>query len=159
MGPGVTAGYRSADPVGARACGLRVHRAACGISHARPKPFFKPRIFDVDDRSIRVFHRTIRNRISRAAFGTVGARPVSLCGGAASRTTYTAQYRPRSALLSDRVPVRYVATTGALIVAADTFALSRLPAHPSTLEIMLALVLAGCGKSRVFAMRQSCQRV
>jgi MFS family permease len=50
---------------------------------------------------------------------------------------------PLAGLLSDRVPVRYVATTGALIVAAGTFALSRLPAHPSTLEIMLALVLRG----------------
>lgn len=52
---------------------------------------------------------------------------------------------PAAGALSDKVPVRYVATTGALIVAAGVFLLSRLPAHPSVTGIAPALVLVGIG--------------
>ncbi len=52
---------------------------------------------------------------------------------------------PTAGALSDRVPVRYVSTAGALIVSLGLFILSRLPALPTTPELVAALVVAGCG--------------
>jgi len=52
---------------------------------------------------------------------------------------------PTAGALSDRVPVRYVSTAGALVVALGLFLLSRLPPLPSTGEIITALVITGCG--------------
>jgi EmrB/QacA subfamily drug resistance transporter len=52
---------------------------------------------------------------------------------------------PFAGALSDRIPVRYVATAGALVVAAGTFALSRLPSRPSVSELIAALVVTGIG--------------
>ncbi len=47
--------------------------------------------------------------------------------------------------LSDRVPIRYVATAGATLVAIGFFALSRVPAIPQVWQMVCALVLTGCG--------------
>jgi EmrB/QacA subfamily drug resistance transporter len=52
---------------------------------------------------------------------------------------------PVAGALSDRMPVRYISTAGALTVAAGAFALSRLPLHPSTLQIMVSVAVAGVG--------------
>ena len=52
---------------------------------------------------------------------------------------------PTAGALSDRVPVRYVSTAGALMVTVGLFLLSLLPAHPTTLQLIGALVVAGCG--------------
>ncbi len=52
---------------------------------------------------------------------------------------------PTAGALSDRVPVRYVSTAGALIVTFGLFLLSRLPPSPTTFELIGALVIAGCG--------------
>jgi EmrB/QacA subfamily drug resistance transporter len=52
---------------------------------------------------------------------------------------------PTAGALSDRVPVRFVSTTGALIVSAGLFLLSRLPPRPSWPEFIGALIVAGCG--------------
>ena len=52
---------------------------------------------------------------------------------------------PLAGWLSDLVPARYVATAGALAVSAGAFMLSRLPFHPSNVQIGFALVIAGIG--------------
>jgi EmrB/QacA subfamily drug resistance transporter len=52
---------------------------------------------------------------------------------------------PIAGALSDRVPVRYVSTAGALLVAAGLFLLSRLPSSPLIWELIGALLVAGCG--------------
>ncbi len=52
---------------------------------------------------------------------------------------------PLAGSLSDRVPIRYVATTGATLVAVGFFALSRVPPIPPVWELIGALVLTGCG--------------
>ena len=52
---------------------------------------------------------------------------------------------PTAGALSDRVPVRYVSTAGALMVAIGLFVLSRLPAVPTTFELIAALVVTGLG--------------
>lgn len=52
---------------------------------------------------------------------------------------------PLAGALSDRVPVRYVSTAGAVLVTIGLFVMSRLPAHPSTLELIAGLVVAGIG--------------
>ena len=52
---------------------------------------------------------------------------------------------PTAGALSDRVPVRYVSTAGALMVTFGLFLLSRLPPAPTTLELIGALVVTGCG--------------
>jgi EmrB/QacA subfamily drug resistance transporter len=52
---------------------------------------------------------------------------------------------PTAGALSDRVPVRYVSTAGALMVAAGLFLLSRLPPHPSATQLIVDLVVTGCG--------------
>lgn len=52
---------------------------------------------------------------------------------------------PTAGALSDRVPVRYVSTAGALMVAAGLFLLSRLPPHPSVTQLIVDLVVTGCG--------------
>lgn len=52
---------------------------------------------------------------------------------------------PVAGTLSDRVPVRYVATSGAIVVAIGLFLLSRLPLHPTLSELVVFLVVAGCG--------------
>ena len=52
---------------------------------------------------------------------------------------------PTAGALSDRVPVRYVSTGGAVMVALGMFLLSRLPPSPSTGAIITALIVAGCG--------------
>ncbi len=52
---------------------------------------------------------------------------------------------PTAGALSDRVPVRYVSTAGALLVAVGLFLLSRLPASPTLWELIGALLVAGCG--------------
>jgi EmrB/QacA subfamily drug resistance transporter len=52
---------------------------------------------------------------------------------------------PAAGALSDRVPARYVSTAGALMVAIGLFVLSRLPPVPTTVELIGALIIAGCG--------------
>ena len=52
---------------------------------------------------------------------------------------------PTAGALSDRVPVRYVSTAGALMVAFGLFLLSRLPASPTMLQLIGALIVTGCG--------------
>lgn len=52
---------------------------------------------------------------------------------------------PTAGALSDRVPIRYVSTAGALLVAIGLFLLSRLPALPSTPMLVGALLLTGAG--------------
>ena len=52
---------------------------------------------------------------------------------------------PLAGALSDRIPVRYVSTAGATLVAIGFFALSRVPAIPQIWQLVGALVLAGCG--------------
>ncbi len=52
---------------------------------------------------------------------------------------------PTAGALSDRVPVRYVSTAGALMVAFGLFLLSRLPPHPSVTQLIVDLVVTGCG--------------
>lgn len=52
---------------------------------------------------------------------------------------------PTAGALSDRVPARYVSTAGALMVTFGLFLLSRLPPLPTTLELVGALVITGCG--------------
>jgi EmrB/QacA subfamily drug resistance transporter len=52
---------------------------------------------------------------------------------------------PTAGTLSDRVPVRYVSTAGAIVVGIGLFVLSRVPAHPAVWELIGALVVAGCG--------------
>ncbi|HTU70244.1 MAG TPA: MFS transporter [Candidatus Baltobacteraceae bacterium] len=52
---------------------------------------------------------------------------------------------PFAGSLSDRVPARYVSTAGALMVAGGLFLLSRLPPHPTELELIRALIITGCG--------------
>jgi EmrB/QacA subfamily drug resistance transporter len=52
---------------------------------------------------------------------------------------------PLAGGLSDKVPVRYVSTFGALLVAAGLFVLSRLPPHPNTSQLIIALLIAGAG--------------
>jgi MFS family permease len=52
---------------------------------------------------------------------------------------------PTAGALSDRVPVRYVSTAGALMVTFGLFLLSRLPATPTMFELIGALIVAGCG--------------
>lgn len=52
---------------------------------------------------------------------------------------------PTAGALSDRVPVRYVSTAGALIVGAGLFLLSRLPPRPTWPEFIGALIVAGFG--------------
>jgi EmrB/QacA subfamily drug resistance transporter len=52
---------------------------------------------------------------------------------------------PLAGSLSDRVPVRYISTAGALTVAVGAFVLSRLPAHPTTQQILESIVIAGIG--------------
>ena len=52
---------------------------------------------------------------------------------------------PSAGALSDRVPIRYVSTTGALLVSIGLFVLSRLPAVPSMPELVGALILTGAG--------------
>lgn len=52
---------------------------------------------------------------------------------------------PLAGGLSDRVPVRYVSTAGALVVALGLFLLSRLPAQPPTWEIVACLIVTGAG--------------
>jgi EmrB/QacA subfamily drug resistance transporter len=52
---------------------------------------------------------------------------------------------PVAGALSDRVPVRYVSTFGALVVSTGLLLLSRLPAIPSLGQMLTALMVAGCG--------------
>ena len=52
---------------------------------------------------------------------------------------------PTAGALSDRVPVRYVSTAGAVVVAIGLFVLSRLPAVPTTFELIAALIVTGLG--------------
>ena len=52
---------------------------------------------------------------------------------------------PAAGALSDRVPVRFVSTFGACVVAIGAFILSRLPPHPQTWQIVTAMMLAGFG--------------
>jgi EmrB/QacA subfamily drug resistance transporter len=52
---------------------------------------------------------------------------------------------PIAGSLSDRIPVRYISTAGALTVALGAFLLSRLPLHPSTLQIVASVSVAGIG--------------
>ncbi len=52
---------------------------------------------------------------------------------------------PLAGSLSDRIAPRYLSTLGALLVAAGGFLLSRLPAVPTTVQIMGAIVVAGFG--------------
>ena len=52
---------------------------------------------------------------------------------------------PTAGALSDRVPVRYVSTAGALMVAIGLFVLSRLPPLPTTFELIGALIVTGLG--------------
>jgi EmrB/QacA subfamily drug resistance transporter len=52
---------------------------------------------------------------------------------------------PTAGALSDRVPVRYVSTAGALMVSIGLFVLSRLPPVPSMPELIGALIITGAG--------------
>jgi EmrB/QacA subfamily drug resistance transporter len=52
---------------------------------------------------------------------------------------------PTAGALSDRIPIRYVSTTGALLVTIGLFLLSRLPPVPSTPLLVGALLLTGAG--------------
>jgi EmrB/QacA subfamily drug resistance transporter len=52
---------------------------------------------------------------------------------------------PVAGALSDRVPVRYVSTFGAIMVAFGAFLLSRVPNVPSTWQLIAALLVAGFG--------------
>ena len=52
---------------------------------------------------------------------------------------------PTAGALSDRIPIRYVSTAGALLVTFGTFLLSRLPPIPTQAELIGALILTGCG--------------
>ncbi len=52
---------------------------------------------------------------------------------------------PLAGALSDRIPVRYVSTTGAIVVAIGLFLLSRLPPQPPLWELIAFLVVAGAG--------------
>ncbi len=52
---------------------------------------------------------------------------------------------PAAGALSDRMPARYLSTAGAILVAVGTLLLAHLPAIPTTVEIMLALVATGIG--------------
>lgn len=52
---------------------------------------------------------------------------------------------PLAGGLSDRVPVRYVSTAGALIVAFGMFLLSRLPPQPPLWELVTFLIVTGFG--------------
>lgn len=52
---------------------------------------------------------------------------------------------PLAGSLSDRVPVRYVSTGGAILVAIGLFLLSRLPLHPAIWELVGFLIVAGAG--------------
>jgi len=52
---------------------------------------------------------------------------------------------PTAGALSDRVPVRYVSTAGAVTVTLGLFLLSRLPATPTMWQLIGALIVTGCG--------------
>jgi nitrate/nitrite transporter NarK len=52
---------------------------------------------------------------------------------------------PTAGALSDRIPVRYVSTFGAVVVAIGLFVISRLPPIPLAWEIVAAMVLTGFG--------------
>lgn len=52
---------------------------------------------------------------------------------------------PLAGSLSDRVPVRYVSTAGAIIVAFGLFIISRLPPEPAIWELVGAMMVAGFG--------------
>jgi len=52
---------------------------------------------------------------------------------------------PLAGSLSDRIPIRYVSTFGALVVAIGLFVISRLPAVPTTWELVGAMMIAGFG--------------
>lgn len=52
---------------------------------------------------------------------------------------------PLAGALSDRVPVRYVSTSGAVLVAIGLALLSRLPLHPTMWELTAFLVVTGAG--------------
>ena len=52
---------------------------------------------------------------------------------------------PLAGGLSDRVPVRFVSTTGAAVVALGLFLLSRLPLHPGLPQLIGFLVVTGAG--------------
>ena len=52
---------------------------------------------------------------------------------------------PTAGALSDRVPIRYVSTFGACCVALGLFLISRLPAEPTSWQIVLAVIVAGFG--------------
>jgi EmrB/QacA subfamily drug resistance transporter len=52
---------------------------------------------------------------------------------------------PLAGSLSDRIPVRYVSTFGALLVTAGLVLLSRLPAQPTTLQLVACLLVTGAG--------------
>ncbi len=52
---------------------------------------------------------------------------------------------PLAGGLSDRVPVRYVSTAGALVVGIGMFLMSRLPHYPPRWEMIAFLMVAGAG--------------
>jgi EmrB/QacA subfamily drug resistance transporter len=52
---------------------------------------------------------------------------------------------PLAGSLSDRIPVRYVSTFGALLVTGGLFYLSRLPAVPTNEQLVAALLVTGAG--------------
>jgi len=52
---------------------------------------------------------------------------------------------PLAGGLSDKVPVRYVSTAGALIVGFGLFLMSRLPHHPAAWQMIASLMVAGAG--------------
>ncbi len=52
---------------------------------------------------------------------------------------------PAAGALSDRMPARYLSTAGAILVAFGTLLLAHLPAIPTTVEIIVALVATGIG--------------
>ncbi len=52
---------------------------------------------------------------------------------------------PLAGGLSDRIPVRYVSTAGALVVGFGLFLMSRLPHHPPTWEMIAFLMVTGAG--------------
>lgn len=52
---------------------------------------------------------------------------------------------PVSGALSDRIRARYLSTIGAAIFLSGLLVLASLPPHPTTLQLTLALVLAGAG--------------
>lgn len=52
---------------------------------------------------------------------------------------------PVAGAVSDRIPARFISSAGALVMMAGSILLALLPAHPSTMSMLVALAVTGAG--------------